>query len=72
MTKKPVIAIIIQARVGSTRFPAKVLQSILGKPMLLLMLERVQYSKYGKNIIVAYLIEITWFSCASLMKQHGP
>jgi spore coat polysaccharide biosynthesis protein SpsF len=53
MKKNPVIAIIIQARLGSTRFPAKVLQLVSGKPLLLMMLERVQYSKYGKNIIVA-------------------
>lgn len=53
MKKNPAIAIIIQARLGSTRFPAKVLQTVLGKPLLLLMLERVQYSKYGKKIIVA-------------------
>jgi len=53
MKKNPDIAIIIQARVGSTRFPGKVLKSVLGKPILLLMLERVQYSNYGKNIVVA-------------------
>lgn len=53
MKKNPNIAVIVQARTGSTRFPAKILKPILNKPILMLMLERVQYSHYGKNIIVA-------------------
>ncbi|HEY3250571.1 MAG TPA: glycosyltransferase family protein [Ignavibacteria bacterium] len=53
MKKDPNIAVIVQARTGSTRFPSKILQLISGKTVLMLMLERVQYSKYGKNVIVA-------------------
>jgi spore coat polysaccharide biosynthesis protein SpsF len=53
MKKNPNIALIVQARTGSTRFPSKILQIILGKPVLLLMLERVQYSAYGENVIVS-------------------
>ena len=44
---------IIQARLGSTRLPGKVLKPILGKPMLALMLERVKQAKMLDQIVVA-------------------
>lgn len=43
----------IQARMGSTRLPGKVLKDILGKPMLLWQIERLRESKYLEEIIVA-------------------
>lgn len=53
MKRIPNILIIIQARTTSTRFPNKIMHKILGKPVLSLMLERVQFSKFGNNIVVA-------------------
>jgi len=47
------IAIIIQARVGSTRLPGKILKPILGEPMLTRMLERVKRAKKLDVIVVA-------------------
>ncbi|MBI2610910.1 glycosyltransferase family protein [Candidatus Kaiserbacteria bacterium] len=47
------IAAILQARVGSTRLPGKVLKPILGKPMLLLQLERLKRSKKVDMFVVA-------------------
>ncbi len=44
---------IIQARMGSTRFPGKVLKHILGKPMLERMIERVKRAKLIDQIVVA-------------------
>ena len=44
---------IIQARMGSTRLPGKVLKEILGKPMLAYMIERVQRSKYIDKVVIA-------------------
>jgi spore coat polysaccharide biosynthesis protein SpsF len=43
----------IQARMGSTRLPGKVLKDIGGKPMLLRHIERLQQSKMVDEVIVA-------------------
>jgi spore coat polysaccharide biosynthesis protein SpsF len=45
--------IVVQARTGSTRFPNKIIQPVLGKPLLSLMIERVQFSKFSGNLVVA-------------------
>jgi spore coat polysaccharide biosynthesis protein SpsF len=47
------IIVITQARTGSTRFPNKILQTINGKTILELQLERMQASKLSSKIIVA-------------------
>jgi len=45
--------IIIQARMQSTRLPGKVLQPILDRPMLELMIERLQQVKGADEIVIA-------------------
>lgn len=47
------IAAIIQARMGSTRLPGKVLMDIAGKSMLMRTVERVQRAKTVSEVIVA-------------------
>jgi len=47
------ILAIIPARYGATRFPGKALAHILGKPMILWVLEGTRQSKRLDNIIVA-------------------
>lgn len=48
------ISIIIQARLGSTRLPGKVLKEVLpGRSLLSLMLERICRSKLASQVIVA-------------------
>jgi len=47
------ILAILQARFSSSRLPGKVLKPILGKPMLLHQIERVQNSKMIDKLVVA-------------------
>jgi spore coat polysaccharide biosynthesis protein SpsF len=51
--QKPNIAIIIQARMGSTRLPGKVLKQIQGKSVLRHVIERVSFSNFNPNIVIA-------------------
>ena len=51
------ILAILQARYSSSRFPMKVLRPILGKPMLLHQIERVQHSKLIDKIVVATSVD---------------
>jgi len=47
------IVAIIQARMGSTRLPRKSLKEILGKPLLLHIIERLRFSKSIDKIAIA-------------------
>ena len=47
------IVALVQARMGSTRFPGKVLKSIVDKPMIELLLTRLSKSKELDEIVVA-------------------
>ncbi|MBU4461499.1 glycosyltransferase family protein [Patescibacteria group bacterium] len=49
----PKICAIIEARIGSTRLPGKVLMPICGKPMLQHIIERLRFSKLINQIILA-------------------
>lgn len=49
----PHVVAIIQARMGSTRLPGKVMADICGKPMLACMIERVKRSKTLDDICIA-------------------
>lgn len=46
-------AIVVQARMGSTRLPGKVLQDIAGRPMLSYQMERLRRVKRAERIVVA-------------------
>lgn len=47
------VTAIIQARMGSTRLPGKVMMPIEGKPLLYYVINQVRHSKKLSNIIVA-------------------
>ncbi len=51
--RKGKIAAIIQARMGSTRLPGKILMEVNYRPLLDYMVERVKRSKYIKQVIIA-------------------
>jgi len=47
------VAVVIQARVGSTRFPGKVLAPLQGRPLLDHVLERAAMSRCASTIVLA-------------------
>lgn len=49
----PEIVTVIQARTGSTRLPNKVLRPLVGKPLLVRMVERVQMAALAGTVVVA-------------------
>jgi spore coat polysaccharide biosynthesis protein SpsF len=65
------IVIIIQARTGSARFPNKIMQPILGRPVLSLMIERVQHSKYSSDLIIATTFESNDDEIVNLCKKEN-
>jgi spore coat polysaccharide biosynthesis protein SpsF len=53
MTRSPRIVCVVEARFASTRLPGKVLLPIVGKPMLALMIERLQRARTIDEIVIA-------------------
>jgi spore coat polysaccharide biosynthesis protein SpsF len=49
----PIITIVVQARMSSSRLPGKVMLPILGETLLFRMIERLKQVKYPVNIIIA-------------------
>ncbi|GED63645.1 cytidylyltransferase domain-containing protein [Lysinibacillus fusiformis] len=47
------IVAIIQARMGSTRLPGKILKKVNGRPLLSYQLERLQQSNYINDLVIA-------------------
>ncbi|MBW0434105.1 aminotransferase class III-fold pyridoxal phosphate-dependent enzyme [Leptospira yasudae] len=63
------IVAIIQARMGSTRFPNKVMQTIAGKPMIEVLIDRLSLSQRIDQIIVATSIDSKNDSLVSLLDR---
>lgn len=50
--------VIIQARMGSTRLPGKVLKKIMGKPMVSYMIERLSFcNSFDKTVIATTILQ---------------
>ncbi|SFM06592.1 spore coat polysaccharide biosynthesis protein SpsF [Gracilibacillus orientalis] len=47
------IVAIIQARMGSTRLPGKVLRKVVGKPLIKYQIDRIRESSYLDEIVIA-------------------
>jgi len=61
----------IQARMGSTRLPGKVLKEISGKPMLLQQIERIKKSRLLDDIVVATTTSSSDDEIVSLCYNHN-
>jgi len=53
LENKDKLVAVVQSRMSSSRLPGKVMKEICGKPMLLLMLERLSQAKLIDEIVVA-------------------
>jgi spore coat polysaccharide biosynthesis protein SpsF len=51
--KVPHVVIIIQARMGSTRLPGKHLKTVIGKPLIAFLVERLRQVQSAHEIVVA-------------------
>ena len=71
MNKPIKIVTIIQARIGSSRLPGKVMMPVAGKPLLLRMYERVAAANYIDTIIIATTEEDDDDPIESLCKENG-
>lgn len=67
---KRVVAI-IQARMGATRLPGKVLEDIAGQPMLVRVVERARLAKSLASVVVATTIDPGDDIVAELCKNRG-
>jgi spore coat polysaccharide biosynthesis protein SpsF len=51
--KVPRVVALVQARMGSTRLPGKVMKEIMGRPMLSFLIERLERAKTLDQIVIA-------------------
>lgn len=65
------VVAIVQARMGSTRFPNKVMQPIEGIPMIGILLDRLLLSKKIDQVVVATSVDSKNDSLVSFLDQKG-
>lgn len=65
------VVVVISARMGSKRFLGKVMASILGRPILFLLIERVKKAKTVDEIVVATTVKPEDDKIAFLAKKAG-
>ena len=67
----PNILTVVQARMGSSRLPGKVLLPLAGQPLLVRMVERVQRSQLAGTVVVATTTEAADDAVAACCTAHG-
>lgn len=65
------IAVIIQARMGSTRLPGKVLKDIAGRPMLAHVLRRVERAELSDEVVIATTVGESDDPIVSFCEEKG-
>lgn len=65
------IAAIIQARMGSTRLPGKVLMDLAGEPMLARVVNRTRRAGIVRQVVVATTVQPADNAIASLCEERG-
>lgn len=65
------ILAVLQARLSSKRLPGKVLQPILGKPMLVRQIERIQRATKIDRLVVATSSDLSDDVLAQTCKEYG-
>lgn len=65
------LGIVIQARIGSTRFPGKVLRPIAGRPMLAHVLGRLQHLRHAATVVVATTVLPQDDAVVAWCAEHG-
>lgn len=66
-----IIVTVVQARTGSSRLPGKVLLPIVGKPLLLLQLERMAASRVAGRVVVATTYRPEDNGIVALCEENG-
>ncbi|MDO7845550.1 glycosyltransferase family protein [Hymenobacter sp. M29] len=67
----PRVLTVVQARMGSSRLPGKVLLPLAGQPLLVRMVERVQRARLAGTVVVATTTEAADDVLADLCAAHG-
>jgi spore coat polysaccharide biosynthesis protein SpsF len=67
----PKILTVVQARMGSSRLPGKVLLPLAGQPLLVRMVERVQRAPLAGTVVVATTTDDADDAIAQLCTDHG-
>jgi len=62
---------IIQARMGSSRFPGKVMESVCGKPLIGHMLDRLKMSRLLEKVIIATSTDMKNDSLCEYLQKRG-
>ena len=65
------ILAILQARLSSTRLPGKVLKPILGTPMIVRQIERIQRSKRTDQLVVATSVDPSDDPLVTELRERG-
>jgi spore coat polysaccharide biosynthesis protein SpsF len=68
---RPRVVAIIQARLGSTRLPGKVLRDLAGEPMLARVVRRVRRARSLDHVVIATTTEATDDAIAALCLDRG-